>query len=255
MGKAKILAKYRLVGKTAVLFVIFSVTVVLLFLTGNFSFIISKIFDISGIFFKTKTAEISVSAVLSVFGILLFLFVYPPFCLGCERWFLLSAKGEKAGIKELFYYFTPDGFSKSISAFLFCSLKKCAALILFLFPAACLFFVLYFSLKEGEISLTISYALIICCLLLLSAGIAFYFFYSSRFFAYYDVIISNEKIKPQSAFEKSLEITEGAYGKICLFRFSFLPWLLLCMLIFPAFYVWGYYRESKTMLCLKNDLL
>lgn len=255
MGKAKILAKYRLVGKTATLLFIFSVTLALLFLTGNFSLIISKIFGAAEIFFDTKAAEVSVSAALSVFGILLLLFIYAPFRLGCERWFLLSAKGEKAGIKEVFYYFNFQGLAKSVSAFLLCFFKKCAALILFLFPSVCLFSVLYFSLKEGEISLTVSYALSVCSLLLFLTGVLFYFFYSSRFFAYYDVIISNEKIKPQSAFEKSLEITEGAYAKICIFRLSFLPWLLLCMLIFPAFYVWGYYRESKTMLCLRNDLL
>lgn len=255
MGKAKILAKYRLHGKSATLLFIFSLTVILLFLSGDFSFIVSNLFDTAGIFFDTRIVEISVSAALSLLGISLLLFLYAPFRLGCERWFLLNARGEKAGLKDLFYYFTPTGFTKSVSAFLFCLFKKCAAFLLFIFPCVCLSVVLYFSLEEGEISLTISYVLLAFSAFLLLTGMAFYFFYSSRFFAFYDAVIANEKIKPRTAFEKSLEITEGAYAKICLFRLSFLPWLLLSVLVFPAFYVWGYYRESKTMLCLRNDLL
>lgn len=255
MGKAKIMAKYRLVGKGGSLFVIFILFFISLFFLGNFSFLIKEIIKMTGLTFQSQSVETTVFAALSIIGIILFLLLVSPLRLGCERWFIKAAKGESVRLRELFYYYSPSGLKKSISAFIFCALRKTAALTLFLFPSLCLFGVLYFSFGEGEISLYISYALFGFATLLFILGLVFYFVYTARYFVYYSVIVSNKTISPQTAFDKSMEITEGAYFKLCLFRLSFLPWFLLCVLIFPAFYVWGYYKESRAMLSFRNDFL
>lgn len=255
MGKAKIMAKYRLDGRMGALLFMFILLFCAVAILGDFSFIINNVFELTGVVFSSATAETLVRIVVPVFGVILFLLVASPLRLGFERWFLLTAKGEKPKFREAFFYFSPKGIRKSIAAFIFCAVRKTAALALFLFPSACLFGVLYFSFGEGEISLYISYALLGFSLTLLLTGLSFYFYYTSRYFAYYSIIVSNEVIKPAYALDRSREITEGAYGKICFFRLSFLPWMFLCLLIFPAFYVWGYYKESKAMLSLRNDLI
>lgn len=253
MGKIKIMAKYRLVGKTAPLFFIFSAVLVFTVILGDFSFIIGRITDYYEITFKSETAEKAVPVVSSLIGVLLFLLTVPPLRLGVESWFLKGAKGEKASFSDIFGYFSPRGIRKSVAAVLFCAFRKTLALILFLFPSLCLFGVIFFSFDDGEISLYVTYALLAAAVLLLVLGLGFYFVYSARYFAYYSIIVSNETIKAESAYEKSIEITKGAYGRLCLFRLSFLPWVLLCVLVFPAFYVWGYYKQSKVMLSFHND--
>lgn len=255
MGKIKVMSKYRLIGKALPMLLIFVLVVFSVFILGNFSYLVSQTFIMSDIDFSSERLKITVKAAVSLIGIILLLFIASPLRLGSERWFLLAAKGEGPKLRELFHYFNSYGILKSIAAVLYISLRKAAALILFLFPSMCLFGVLYFSFKEGEISLYISYALLVFTLILFLSGICFYFVYTARSFAYYSIIVSNKSIKPSFAFEKSLEITKGAYRRITMFKLSFLPWFLLCALIFPTFYVWGYYREARAMLSLHNDKL
>lgn len=255
MGKIKVMSKYRLVGKTLPVFTAYILILFLSVILGNFSFLISESIKMSGFAFSGVTSEMITKSAVSVTGIILVLVIVSPLRLGCERWFLLSAKGENVKLKELFYYFTPKGILKSVSAVTYSATRKTAAFLLFLFPSFCLSGVLYFSFREGEISLYISYALLAFSIFLFVAGLCFYFVYTARYFAYYSIIVSNKTINPRLAFEKSVEITEGAYLKICFFRLSFLPWFLLCALIFPSFYVWGYYKESRAMLSLYNDKL
>lgn len=255
MGKIKIMAKYRLVGETSKLFFAFSLGLLITVILGNFSFLAFEAMRAAGVSFSDYVTENAVYALLSAAGIIIFLTVYAPLRLGTERWFLFVGKGEKAPVTELFYYFLPRRIIVSIRAVLFCAVKKTAAFLLFVFPSACLFGVLYFSLGEGEISAYVSYAVFAFAAVLFLSGLVFYFIYSARYFAYYSVYVSNETIKPNEAFEKSMEITHGAYGRISFFRISFLPWFLLCLPVLPAFYVWGYYKEAKAMLCLRNDAL
>lgn len=253
MGKIKAMAKYRLSGREWAVLLMFSLTVSSIFLLGNFSFLVSSAFEMGG--FTASSYNPIVTLVSAVFGVAVFLVFVPALRLGCERWFLLSAKGESVKLREIFYYFTLKGIRKSVSAYMFCFFRKSAAFALFLFPSACLFGVLYFTFSEGEISLYISYALLGFALLLFVTGMFFYFVYTARYFAYYSIIVSNKAIEPQAALDKSRAITEGAYAKICFFRLSFLLWLPVCILLLPAFWVWGYYMESKAMLSYRNDYL
>lgn len=253
MGKIRLMAKYRLVGKWHLLFFIFCITSFVIIFTGDFSFIAQTVVQ-AGLNFRSNRLN-TVKIVSAIMGTVLFLLVVPTIKLGCERWFLMTASGEEPRLKELFFYFSASGVRKSVGAFLFCAFHKTAALVLFLFPSVCLSGVLYFSFGEGEISLFISYAFLVSIIFLFVSGLIFYFIYTARYFAYYPVIVSNEAISPSVAFEKSVGMTCDAYRKICFFRLSFIPWLILCLMIIPAFYVWGYYKESKAMLCLHNDKL
>lgn len=253
MGKIRLMAKYRLDGKWGILLIMFSITLLSALFTGDFSFIAETLSAgrLNAVYEGINVLKISGAVV----GTVLFIIFVPTIKLGCERWFLLTAKGEKPPLSELFHYLNPKGTAKSIKAFMYSVFRRAAAMTLFLFPSVCLSGVLYFSFKEGEISLYISYALLGASLLLFALGQIFYFIYTTRYFAYYPIIVSNESISASDALEKSIEITGGAYRKICLFRLSFIPWLLLCLFIIPAFYVWGYYKESKAMLVIHNGRL
>lgn len=253
MGKSKIFAKYRLIGRNTTLFFAFSAVVLSFVIFGDISYFVFGIFDRLNIVFSSFFAESAVRISVCTAGIILFLLIVSPLWLGCERWFILCAEGKRAKFRELFYYFSAAGISKSVCAVIYSTARKVSALILFLFPSACLFGVLYFSFIEGEISLYISYALFGFAVTLFLTGLCFFYIYTARYFAFYSIIITEPEIKVHNAFEKSVRLTEGAYGKISIFKLSFLPWFLLCALILPSFYVWGYYKESKAVLNLKGS--
>lgn len=53
-------------------------------------------------------------------------------------------------------------------------------------------------------------------------------------------------ITVRAALSMSRSNMRGRCLGMLMFKLSFLPWLLLCVLIFPAGYVWTYYKQSLT---------
>ena len=45
---------------------------------------------------------------------------------------------------------------------------------------------------------------------------------------------------------------KGKYADILFFKLGFAPWFLLCILVFPAFYVIPYYKQSITCFFLSR---
>ena len=75
---------------------------------------------------------------------------------------------------------------------------------------------------------------------------------SAGWLLYPFIIAADEALSPSEAYECSLGLVRERVGKICIFRLSFLPWWLLCIFVFPLFYVWGYYRQSLAVLAFEG---
>lgn len=58
------------------------------------------------------------------------------------------------------------------------------------------------------------------------------------------LMAANPGLSPAGAINLSRKKTAGSRHRVLAFRLSFLPWFLLCLAGFPAFYVIPYYRQS-----------
>lgn len=257
MGRIKIIAKSHLLGNTLPILVAFIVALSAIVISGDFSFIFSYLLrlplisDLVSTPFADRIARIS----LSVVGIVVSVLVVPPVKLGIERWFFLRAKGEQVKVGDVFYYFTLSRFLRSQGAFWYSFLIRSGVFFFFQFPALCIFGVLYTAVLQGESSYTIVISLALAGMLIAALGLGFYFVYSADWFMYYYIIVSNDTIKLGKAYKFSTTLVKNAIGRLCLFKLSFLPWWLLCVFVFPVFYVWGYYKQSLAVLAYRNEYL
>lgn len=255
MGKLKIIAKMKLLGESAPLFLMFVLGVFVLFVFGNFSFIISLIIEKFGFLVSSVNAKMITELCACAVGIILFTIFAAPLKLGREKWFLMKAKGEDPSFTEIFSYFNPKGIKKSISAWCYNLFLRLSYGLVFFFPCLCLSGVLLSCMRNSETAFYVVVALFVFDVMLFILGLIFSFIYSANFFLYYYIVVSNNNIKPKRAYEKSREIASGGIKNICRFKLSFSLWWLLCIFVIPAFYVWGYYKQSGALLAYRNEYL
>ena len=255
MGKLKIIAKMKLLGESAPLFLMFVLGFFVLFFFGNFSFIISLIIERFGLFMASMGYKMITELCACAVGIILFVIFAAPLRLGREKWFLMKAKGEEPPFSEIFSYFNPKGIKKSVSAWMYNLFLRLSYGLVFFFPFLCLSGVLFSCMRNAETAFYVVVALCVFDTILFVLGLVFSFIYSANFFLYYYIVVSNDNIKPRRAYEKSREIAGGGIKKICRFKVSFSLWWLLCIFILPAFYVWGYYKQSSALLAYRNEYL
>lgn len=71
------------------------------------------------------------------------------------------------------------------------------------------------------------------------------FQYSSRYA--YQIMCDNPNIKPMQAIKLSRKIVQGNRMELFMLDLSFLPWMLLCVFLFPAIYVMPYYYTTDAL--------
>lgn len=252
MGKIKLTARARILGNSATLLLMFAFSFFVIFVSGNLSVIGNLIMN----FIMPDSYEKSaVIIILSFIGILFCLLILPPLKLGRERYFFMKAKKEPVNFRDLFFCFSRKDYLKSLFSRWYELLIKTGAFLLFIFPSVCLSAVTYFAAKETDAALAVVIILAVGSFVLLSVGLAYYFVFSQSFFLYNIIIINNDNIKPSKAYSYSNGICGKSKLLLCRFKLSFIPWWLLCVFVFPAFYVWGYYKQSMALLQYRNEYL
>lgn len=257
VGKLKIIAKTYMLGNTLPILAIFVFALSAAVISGDFSFLFTNALRLvsgSNAFENLQTERI-LTITLSAVGIVISALIIPPLKLGLERWFFIKGKGEAVRVRDAFYFFSLSYFLRCQSAFWYATTIKAGVFLFLQFPTFCVFGILYYALSSGSISYMIILSLAVAGVILLLSGLLFYFIYSAQWLMYYYIIVSNDTIKLDKAYNHSINMTKNSVHKICLFKLSFLPWWLLCALIFPAFYVWGYYKQSLAVLAYRNEYL
>lgn len=107
-------------------------------------------------------------------------------------------------------------------------------------------------LLRGTVSLRASFVFLSGMLILALAGIGFYLFFTQRYSKAWFYLACYKDFTVSDAIAESIKRTKGKYGDILFFKLGFFPWFLLCILIFPAFYVIPYYKQSITCLFLSR---
>lgn len=178
--------------------------------------------------------------------------IITPLNLGITGWYYGLSEGESPEVLSIFHCFSSKKYFRSLSlAIHICGRKLLLALLYFALPAAvlaasvwCLYYGSYYI--NLDMSQVIGSAgLLFGSLLALLFG-SFYAVHIQKFFlARYYVV--NEDLGVWEALKKSRHASKGKRGEILLFKLSFLPWLLTCVLVIPALYVQPYYQISAML--------
>lgn len=109
-----------------------------------------------------------------------------------------------------------------------------------------------YQIKSVSVSLKAAYAVATGLSLLACAGIVFWLVFIQRYSKSMFYLACYKDFTAADAINESVRKSKNRMAEIFLFKLSFAPWLLLCLLILPAFYVIPYYKQSVTCLFLSR---
>lgn len=107
-------------------------------------------------------------------------------------------------------------------------------------------FIFAFQIKNEAVSLRAAYAVAAGLLTLAAAGLVFWLIFIQRYSKSMFYLACYGDFSAGDAIRESVRKAGNHMAEIFLFKLSFAPWLLLCLLILPAFYVVPYYKQSVT---------
>lgn len=84
------------------------------------------------------------------------------------------------------------------------------------------------------------------------AGFGFYLLFTQRYSKSMFYLACYKDFSVTDAISESVKRTKDKCADILFFKLGFVPWFLLCILIFPAFFVIPYYKQSVTCLFLSR---
>lgn len=196
-----------------------------------------------------ESAGASVLAVVAALSLPVFVAAVAPLRLILQIKFLFLARGARAGVK-------PDiGFSGALKA---CELSVRLFFIKLFWlsvfeavPIAAGALFVYGNYRNA-VSLRAAYAVLIGLSLLVVAGLVFYSVFVQRYAKSMFFLACYKDFTAGNAINESVRRTRGKLMDIFLFKLSFMPWMLLCIGVLPAFYVIPYYKQSLTCLYLSR---
>lgn len=174
--------------------------------------------------------------------------IYSYFALsyGMKKYFFERAKSEESSLSFLFCFFKLSNIIKTIRFGFFFSLAKLLILAVCLVPSAAMFFLLV-RMINNDASLKVAVIFVFCLLLMLSCSLYFYFKAKRLLFLCEFLFIEDSSRSFFECAKISTEKMEHETGKLFRLRMSFSGWIMLCVMIFPIAYVWGYYQQTMAV--------
>ncbi|MBR2877114.1 MAG: hypothetical protein IKC01_08245 [Clostridia bacterium] len=180
--------------------------------------------------------------------------------MGEKAIYFMQSKGSNAKFKYLFIFLRPSQSFRALQLFLKITILKVFwALFAFAPPAFCLSITLSLYFKE-EAYAAVIYTLIIGTVFLTSISCFFYNCCKARYlFAEY-YLCTDFEISVKEALRKSIDTSQGFIREGVLLRASLFPWILICLLLIPVFYVIPYTKLTNAKFVtfssgLKENLL
>lgn len=176
-----------------------------------------------------------------------------PLRTGREAWFVGAAFGYKRSKARILYWFAPKRALRCTLFRFVLHLCKGVWAVIFLLPGL---FMIVGTLYAGSVQ-QYDYHLLFITIgggaVLLLVGGWFYLATVQRYFLVMPILINNPRVSLRYAMQKSAIIMDGQCKETARLKLSFLPLMLLNVLIFPAIYVLPYYRQSCA--CRSAELL
>ncbi len=239
-GKIKIFSKANMLDQNMKMSLVLIITVLLSVFFNN-TFILGEMLyrlpALSGI-----SVPVLKELVFVVIGLVSYL-ALAPFNYGRNIWFYENAKKNKQSLKKLFSFYSVKKSVGAIKISLCVQLRKLLATVLFLVPSLAVGGYLLFALREG-IGEMMMLALSVSFFVLLLTGLFFSFVYSQKYLLTPYLFYENEPCRVKEIISFSEKIMEKKCFDTAMFKLSFFPWFLLYIFVFPAAYVYPYYKLS-----------
>lgn len=235
---------------------VLSITVLLYIVLDN-SYVITHLilnrtdFNFKISFLPAVSGEIMI---FSFFGILSYLFL-APFKFGSDVWFYENAKKNRLSVKKLFSFYRGRKVFYSIKFVLSVHLRKLLIFFLFSVPAIVLSAYISYALKEG-IGRNLLFVLSVGTAVLFICSFFFAFVFSQKYFLAPFLYYENDFCRVRDVLLLSGKIIDKRYFEVAFLKMSFAGWFLLCLLVFPTFYVYPFYKLSvstKALSLLANS--
>lgn len=239
-GKIKIFSKANMLDQNLRMTLVLIITVLLSVFLNN-TFILGEI-----IYRLPQLSQFSSPLVRTVFLIFIGIASYVailPFNYGRDIWFYENAKKNKMSLKKLFSYYSVKKSSGAIKILFSVQIRKLLATFLFLVPSMAVGIYLIFALREGIGELML-FTLAVSFFMLLLTGLFFSFVYCQKYFLAPYLFYENEPCSTREIIAFSGKIMEKKCFDTAMFKLSFFPWYLLYVFLFPAVYVYPYYKLS-----------
>lgn len=182
-----------------------------------------------------------ISAAAIVILLLINLFTYSSFALGSCAWFNFYGKKNR-GVKAA-YWFKPSKSALSARLYFVLFFRKLMWCFALLFPGTAVLISSVLLAMDGGIELNLFICSVAGGAATLIFGAAFLFVILQKYFLAPYIMAANPTLTIREIIKLSRLASDGILKKTAAFKLSFLPWLLSCAAVFPAFYVWPYYRQ------------
>lgn len=186
-------------------------------------------------------------SLLSLIG-LIYLFIANSYFAGEKSWYSGQINGSKLGLKRLFFWFKPLYSIKASIFKIYLYLIKTINTIIFITPSLLLFSALLLLAFSGGIEIWIFITLLIGGAILLFFGLIYAFIFNQRYFLAEYLYINNPKLSVIQVINRSKNLLDGHIFNVVKFKISFLPHMILCLLIIPIFVIGPYYKQSCSII-------
>lgn len=105
---------------------------------------------------------------------------------------------------------------------------------------------------RNAVSLRAAFIFFSGMIILAIAGFGFFLLYTQKYSKSMFYLACYKDFTVTDAICESIKRTKNRCADILFFKLGFVPWFLLCVLIFPAFFVVPYYKQSVTCLFLSR---
>ena len=169
------------------------------------------------------------------------LFLFTPMINGYIRAYYLAACLGEFDIGDVFYYFRTGRYAKALLLNLNLLLRMLLPAILFFSPLAAFEIISMYVIGGDFYDLVIYHDAYFLLSVLSTVTTTLY---ATRYFTVFTTSIDFETLSVREIFRTTSNIMKHKTGSAAKLIFSFIPWLLLCLLVLPALYVIPYMTQS-----------
>lgn len=199
----------------------------------------------------------AVSLLLAVVFLTAALLLLSPFRIGKEAWFLGGAMGKKRKGRWIAFWFRPKRAFKAAGLCIVLRILKTGWQILFISPGAAILGGAVYMMLNGGIELNMFAVMAAGGALAALIGVVVSLVTVQRYFLAEYFLAKEPNLKIKEAVKGSIEHMERRCVKTALFKMSFIPWFLICLILLPVAFVWPYYKQSCAYwgLQLMNEII
>ena len=246
INKNNYLKALSILALSIVFTILFSITPFVLDLILNNTIIPVKLNNINPLL--PSTINILFLIIVSILALICF----SSISCGEKAWYSGFNKKNIIRTKRFIFWIKPNF---SLKAFRLKTLKILLKLYwfgLFSVPSIVFFTTLILLAFTGGVETYLFISILLGALFLLILSVLFTFIISQRYFLADYLLIENPHLGIVQVLKQSKNLMEGQIFRVVKFKLLFLPSFILCFLIFPIFFIYHHYKQSRCLLA--NEL-